>query len=141
MKTKLQNRRMNMNEYTRYCTEKQTKIAHSLGAPIDVSNASDNKNIVVKDLFDYGINGRCPSQEQLREWLRTQHVLINFSEFKDKLGYYNYTICNEISDEAIFGKSESYDDAWEGAFDTALNCILNELKRKSLKNKIHNENN
>lgn len=80
-----------MNKYTIYCTEKQTKKALELGAPIERDGYEDRPYIYYDGAY------LIPTVEQMIGWLEEQGIMFNiatnpFDEYKvimSKAGNYD----------------------------------------------------
>ena len=111
-----------MEQYTIYCTNKQTNKALELGAPIEVDFQFNSKTAIINKKA-YIV----PTAEQMIGWLRMQgiHPSVLYSKRKDR---YNVQ-CFELKDayirdeEGAIKNFLSYKEATLAAIDAALDYL------------------
>ena len=112
-----------MEQYTIYCTKKQTNKALELGAPIEVDFQFNSKTVIINKKA-YIV----PTAEQMIGWLERQGLVIidtfSVTDLIDDLSWYSYRLrfpwqkekYNEI-------KYDSRKEATLAAIDAALDYL------------------
>ena len=100
-----------MEQYTIYCTEKQTNKALELGAPIDVDFQFNSKTVIINNKA-YIV----PTAEQMIGWLEEQGV------FNINIGY-TWKWSYGINDGEITGGYETRKEATLAAISSSLEYL------------------
>lgn len=124
---------IDMEKYTIYCTEEQTKKALELGAPIEISDYEEKEaNIFWKLKFldlQNGLLAEYPTAEQMVGWLEEQGISVKafcFSwcnENKPTWQVHAYNESTNFWNEITFGHSKSRKEATLTAIDAALDYL------------------
>lgn len=116
-----------ISNYTIYCTEKQTRKARELGAPIEVKTIEDAPKEWYGKAYFTGMAtcAKFPTADQMIEWLDGQDVFVNINHISAGYSSWLKTISTNENISENLGYVSTRKEAILAAIDAALDYLSN----------------